>query len=93
MAERDAELLVADEEQRRLALSPQEQVAEIADYNEGRGVSPPTARRVAEDLHAADSLGTQLYIDGFAERTTLGEAVATTAWAGLRFCWERPCRS
>lgn len=85
LADRDAEHLVAEEEQRRSALAPQEQIAELAAYYEGRGVAPGTARQVAEELNAADSLGAQLHIDGFSERTTVAGAIATAAWAAIAF--------
>ena len=84
-ADWDAEQLVAAEEQRQSALEPEEQIVELAAYYEGRGVSPSTARKVAEELNAADSIGAQLYIEGFAERTTIGAALAPAFWAGLSF--------
>ncbi|MGC3992629.1 MAG: VIT1/CCC1 transporter family protein [Propionicimonas sp.] len=85
LANRDAEQLVAAEEQRRSALAPEEQIAELAAHYEGRGVSPATARQVAEELNASDSLGAQLDIDGFDERTTIGGAVSTAVRAALAF--------
>lgn len=85
LADRDAELLVAAEEQRRLALAPAEQIAEIAAHYEGRGVTPATAQRVAEELNAADSLGAQLQIDGFDKRTTVSGAIRVALGAGVAF--------
>lgn len=85
LADRDAEQLLADEERRRLALAPAEQIAELASYYQGRGVTPDTARLVAEELNAADSLGAQLSIEGIDERTTVTGAVAAAAWSGIAF--------
>lgn len=85
LADWDAEQLVAEEERRQSALEPEEQIAELAAYYEERGVSPSTARTVAEELNAVDSIGAQLYIDGFANRTTLGAALTPAVWAALAF--------
>lgn len=85
LADRDAEQLVAAEEQRLSALAPGEQIAELAAYYQAKGVSQDTARQVAEELNAADSIGAQLQIDGFQQRTTLGGAIGVAAWAGFAF--------
>lgn len=85
LANRDAEQLVAEEERRRSALAPEEQIGELAAHYEARGVTPATARQVAEELNAADSLGAQLEIDGFDERTTIGGAVGVATWAAVAF--------
>ena len=85
LADRDAEQLVAAEELRRSELAPPEQIAELAEYYEGKGVSATTARLVAEDLTAADSLAAHLEIEGFDERTTVAGAIVSAVWAGLGF--------
>ena len=85
LADRDAERRAAREEQRRLELEPEEQIAELAGYYEEKGLSPATARTVAEELTAVDSLDAHLELEGFDERMTIGGAVATSIWAGLGF--------
>jgi VIT1/CCC1 family predicted Fe2+/Mn2+ transporter len=85
LADRDAEQLAAEEEQRRSELAPDEQIAELAEYYESKGVTPQTARLVAEELTAVDGLSAQLEIEGFDERTTLGGAIVTSFWAGMAF--------
>lgn len=92
LADRDAEQLVAAEELRRSELAPQEQIAELAAYYEHKGVSPSTARLVAQELTEADSLTAQLEIEGFDERTTVASAIAGALWAGRHFCSARRCR-
>lgn len=85
LADRDAEQVAAEEEQRLLVLSPEEQMAELAAYYEEKGVSPATARQVAAELHAADPVGAQLEVEGFDERTTIGESVGVAVVAALAF--------
>ncbi|MFT3860799.1 VIT1/CCC1 transporter family protein [Micropruina sp.] len=85
LADRDAELLVAEEEQRLLALAPDEQIAELAEYYEGKGLTTDTAHRVAEELTATDSLAAHLEIEGFDEPTTISSAIADAFWAGVAF--------
>ncbi|MBK8445312.1 MAG: VIT1/CCC1 transporter family protein [Micropruina sp.] len=85
LADRDAERRAAKEEQRRLELEPEEQIAELVGYYEQKGLTSATARQVAEELHAVDSLDAQLELEGFDERMTLGGAIATSVWAGLAF--------
>jgi len=85
LADWDAEQLVIQEELRQSALEPEQQIAELADYYEGRGVSPATARKVAEELNTADSIGNQLFIEGFDRRTTVGAALTPAIWAALSF--------
>lgn len=59
-ADREVELGLIEEEKRLLALSPEEEIAELAGYYEAKGLSPALARQVAEELSAADALSAQL---------------------------------
>lgn len=54
--ERDAQQLLIDEHRRQLALSPEEELAELAAFYEGQGLSPDLARRVAEEISERDAL-------------------------------------
>lgn len=59
-ADREVELGLIEEEKRLLALSPAEEMAELAALYEAKGLSPGLARQVAEELSAADALSAQL---------------------------------
>ncbi len=59
-AEREAELSLIEEEKRLLALSPDEEVAELAAHYEAKGLRPALARQVAEELSAVDALSAQM---------------------------------
>jgi VIT1/CCC1 family predicted Fe2+/Mn2+ transporter len=48
------------QEQELLALSPEEEMEELARHFQAKGVSEETARTVAEELSAADALSAQL---------------------------------
>lgn len=61
-------------EQRLLEMSPAEELAELTQHFEDKGVSPETARRVAEELSAADALTAQLETEyGISEVLTVAE--------------------
>lgn len=79
-AERDAQLRVAREEAAQLELSPDEEVVELAGYYERKGLTVDLARRVAEELTAADALGAQLEAEhGIREVMSR----AAPLWAGV----------
>jgi len=59
-AERDAQLLHADQERRDLAADPEGELDELARYWEQRGLRPDTAAEVARQLSDHDALGAQL---------------------------------
>lgn len=59
-AEREVQQDLIREEQRLLELSPEEEIIELADHFRGKGLTPETARKVAEELSAADALTAQL---------------------------------
>ncbi|GAB3391466.1 VIT family protein [Humibacter soli] len=59
-AERDAQLALAAEEAGQLAANPEDEIAELADYWVGKGLTPEVASVVAEQLSAKDALAAQL---------------------------------
>lgn len=59
-AERDAQLAVMVAEGRRLEASPLEELAELTEIYQAKGLSPELAAQVAEELSARDALGAQL---------------------------------
>lgn len=82
----EAEQATIAHEQRLLELSPDEELAEMIEWFEHKGVSPETSRTVAEELSAADSLSTQLEIEyGIRERTTPRQAWQESVMAGVGF--------
>ena len=68
----DTEAADLDRERRELATEPEAELEELAGIYRGRGVDAPTARKVAEQLTAADALGTHA-------REELGISAMTTA--------------
>ena len=59
-AEREVQQELIREERRLIELSPQEEMAELAQHFQNKGLSPETAWRVAEELSTADALTAQL---------------------------------
>lgn len=59
-AEREAQLILVEQESRLLEASPEDEIAELAEYYEGKGLTMPVARQVAEQLSARDALAAQL---------------------------------
>ncbi|UOE43038.1 VIT1/CCC1 transporter family protein [Agromyces larvae] len=59
-SERERQLALIAEERAELAARPDDEVAELAAHYERKGLEPDLARRVAEQLSAADPLGAQL---------------------------------
>lgn len=85
-ADREVEQSLVAEEKRRLALSPEEETAELAAFWEAKGLNPALARQVAEELSARDALSAQLDA-GYGLRELTG---ATRPWrdgffAGIAF--------
>lgn len=66
-SQRDAEKELLAKERRELAEQPEAELLELAELYEQKGLSPRTARQVAEELTAADALAahaeTELHID------------------------------
>ena len=78
--ERESQLALIAEEQREIDTDPEQELADLASYFEGRGVSPDLALQVAEQLMAHDPLAAQLDSEhGIREVTS----VADTVLAGL----------
>lgn len=59
-AEREAQLRIAAEESAELAADPEAELAELAEYWEGRGLTPQLAHEVAVQLTSHDALAAQL---------------------------------
>jgi len=86
MADREAHLAIAAEERRLMERSPDEEMAELADWFTGRGVSPQTARQVARELSAGDGLSAQLQLEyGIEQVTTRRSAWGAALRAGAAF--------
>lgn len=84
--EREAVEAIAASEQRLLELSPDEELAELIESFESKGVSPATARAVAEELSAADALSAQLEIEyGITGFISVAQALREAVLAGLAF--------
>lgn len=85
-ANREAEQQLVAEERRLLELTPDEEIAELADYYRAKGVTPETALKVAEELSSADALAAQLEVEyGIRELTPPGQPVREAGWSGLAF--------
>ena len=85
-AEREAQLEVAEEERAELAADPAAEIAELAAYYERKGLSPPLAREVAEQLSANDALAAQLESEhGIDELVSPVEAVVEGVSAAISF--------
>jgi VIT1/CCC1 family predicted Fe2+/Mn2+ transporter len=86
IADREVQLDLVAEEQRQLALSPEEEVEELAEHFRAKGVSPATARQVAEELSAADALSAQLENEyGIRELTPALQPWLEALGSGLSF--------
>ena len=84
--ERDAELALIDEERQQLALSPDEERAELAALYELRGLSPALAREVAAELTAADALAAHVEAEhGLSLRAAGPTPLLVAVTAGLAF--------
>ncbi|WP_245650127.1 VIT1/CCC1 transporter family protein [Millisia brevis] len=85
-ADREAQQATVAEERRLLALTPDEERAELVAWFEAKGVSTDTARQVAKELSATDALSTQLEIEyGIRDLTTRRDAWSDGLWSGLAF--------
>ncbi|WP_243063058.1 VIT1/CCC1 transporter family protein [Humibacter sp. RRB41] len=58
--QRDAHLAIIENERRRLALTPEQEEAELAAIYEAKGLSPELAAQVAAELSAGDALASQV---------------------------------
>lgn len=85
-ADREAQQSTVAQERRLLALTPDEERAELVDWFESKGVRPDTARRVADELSASDALSAQLEIEyGIRTLTSTRDAWTDGLFSGLAF--------
>jgi len=85
-AEREAQLIIAEQEKAALAAHPDDEVAELTDYYQQKGVDAALARQVAEQLSAHDALGAQLETEyGIDDVMSIGDTVWDGVGAGVAF--------
>ncbi len=85
-AEREAQVMVVSEEAAALVARPEDELRELIDYYEGKGLSPELAREVAERLHAHDALAAQLETEhGIQHPVTRTEAVVVAVGASIAY--------
>ncbi|MBK8462240.1 MAG: VIT1/CCC1 transporter family protein [Nigerium sp.] len=85
-AEREVQQDLIREEQRLLELSPEEEMAELAQHFQHKGLTPGTARKVAEELSAADALTAQLETEyGIHDIMTVGRPFTEALGSGAFF--------
>lgn len=78
--ERESQVHAADEERRELETDLGGEVAELAAHWEGKGLTPATARKVAEELTAHDALAAQLEAEHGIDHVM---AAAAPIWSGV----------
>ena len=61
--QRDTEMALLDKERRELVEQPDTELAELAAIYRGKGLSPETARTVAEDLTAHDAFAAHIDVE------------------------------
>lgn len=84
--ELDAQRAIIAEEERQLATNPDDEIAELAAYWEGKGLDAATARTAAEQLTARDALAAQLeYEHDIDEPTPRWQPLWAGATSGLAF--------
>lgn len=102
-ADREVEQAALAEESRLLAMSPDEELAELTTYYEAKGLRPETARTVAEELTACDALTAQLeteygirtlhnrrYVVGSALRSGSAYLLGATVPLLVAYLWPGP---
>ena len=84
--ERDAQQATLEAERRRIALTPAEEEAELAELYQDRGLSPELARAVAAELSAGDALAAHAEAEyGIVLRDRPAPLWVTAVLAGLAF--------
>jgi VIT1/CCC1 family predicted Fe2+/Mn2+ transporter len=84
--ERDAQLAILEAERRRIALTPTEEEAELAELYQARGLSPELAHAVAAELSAGDALAAHAEAEyGIVLRDRRATPRTTAVVAGLAF--------
>jgi VIT1/CCC1 family predicted Fe2+/Mn2+ transporter len=87
-AELDARLAILEEEQRQLSLSPEEEMAELVEVYERRGLSSRLAHEVAQALSQRNALAAHLEAEhGLVLGAPLPSPVVSGVAAGLAFGW------
>lgn len=79
-AEREAELRLADDERAELERDLHGELDDLAAHWQAKGLTPDTARKVAEELHAHDAIGAQLEADYGIDELMPASA---PAWSGV----------
>lgn len=86
MAELEVQQKVIQEEKRLLELTPEEELEELTEHFQSKGVTQATARQVAEELSAADALSAQLETEyGISEVIGRTQPYAEAIRSGLSF--------
>jgi vacuolar iron transporter family protein len=84
--ERDAQHAILEAERRRIALTPADEEAELAELYQARGLSPHLARAVAAELSAGDALTAHAEAEyGIMLRDRPAAPGTTAVLAGLAF--------
>lgn len=81
--ERDAEIALLEEERRQLALSPQQELAELVEHYRARGLSDELAEQVAGELTTKDALGAHLRAEHGLSESELTRPVSVALLAGV----------
>ena len=85
-AERDGQLMAADEEAAEIARQPHVEHAEVVAYYEAKGLTPQLARQVADQLMARDAVDAQLESEhGILEITSRAETVRAGIGSAIAF--------
>jgi VIT1/CCC1 family predicted Fe2+/Mn2+ transporter len=85
-AEREAQLTAAEEEAAEIARQPDVEHAEVVAYYEAKGLTPPLAREVADQLMARDAVDAQLESEhGILEVKSRAETVRMGIGAGIAY--------
>jgi VIT1/CCC1 family predicted Fe2+/Mn2+ transporter len=85
-AERESQLILAQAEQKQIATNPLAEIDELANYWEGKGLTPDLAHEVAEQLSARDALAAQLESEhGFDEPMPRFAPLWTGVTAGIAY--------
>lgn len=79
-AEREAQLVIAEQERAELDRDLSGEIDELAAHWEAKGLTPETARRVAEELTAHDALAAQLDAEHGIDEIM---AEAAPIWSGV----------
>ena len=84
--DRDAQHAILEAERRRIALTPAEEEAELAELYQAKGLSPQLARAVAAELSAGDALAAHAEAEyGIVLRGRPAVPRTTAVLAGLAF--------